>query len=66
MDLLAPMDHGWISDHEIFFLREKNQGDFMYLKADIHDGMKTELEALTPYLRDKEDRSVDFEMQASP
>ena len=27
MDLLAPMDHGWISDHEIFFLREKNQGD---------------------------------------
>jgi hypothetical protein len=66
MDLLAPMDHGWISDHEIFFLREKNQGDFMCLKADIRDGKETLLEALSPYLRDKEDRSIPFEMQASP
>jgi len=66
MDLLAPMDHGWISDHEIFFLREKNQGDFMCLKADIRNGKETLLKALSPYLRDKEDRSVPFEMQASP
>lgn len=66
MDLLAPMDHGWISDHEIFFLREKNQGDFMCLKADIRDGKETLLEALSPYLKDKEDRSIPFEMQASP
>ena len=66
MDLLAPQDHGWISDHEIFFLREKNQGDFMCIKTDIRDGKETVLEALSPYLRDKEDRSISFEMQASP
>lgn len=66
MDLLAPSDHDWISDHEIFFLREKNQGDFMCLKVDIRDGKETVLEALSPYLRDKEDRSIHFEMQASP
>lgn len=66
MDLLAPPDHGWISDHEIFFLREKNQGDFMCIKADIRDGKETVLEALSPFLRDKEDRSVPFEMQSSP
>lgn len=66
MDLLAPQDHGWISDHEIFFLREKNQGDFMCIKTDIRDGNEMVLEALSPYLRDKEDRSIPFEMQASP
>ncbi|HAO67420.1 MAG TPA: hypothetical protein DCR17_12125 [Verrucomicrobiales bacterium] len=28
MDLQAPKHHGWLSDHEIFFLREKNKGVF--------------------------------------
>ena len=66
MDLLAPQDHGWISDHEIFFLREKNQGDFMCIKADIRDGKETVLESLSHYLRDKEDRSLAFHMEPSP
>lgn len=37
MDLQAPTDHGWLSDHEIFFLRKKNQGDFLCVKTDIRD-----------------------------
>ena len=66
MDLLAPQEHGWISNHEIFFLREKNQGDFMCVKVNVHDGKETIIQSLSPYLRDKEDRALAFKVEASP
>jgi len=66
LDLMAPSDYGWISDHELFFLREKNQGDFLCFKIDIRDGQETVMDALSPYLQDKEDRGATFFMQSSP
>jgi hypothetical protein len=66
LDLQAPQEHGWLSDHEIFFLREKNQGDFLCVKTDIRDGSETVIEELSPYLQDMENRSVLFKMFPSP
>ncbi len=66
MDLQAPNDFGWLSDHEIFFLREKNQGDFLCVKADIRDGSESIIEELSPYLQDMEERGKYFNMFASP
>ncbi len=66
MDLQAPKHHGWLSDHEIFFLREKNQGDFLCVKMDINDGHESLLKALSPHLRDHEERGSQFEIKSSP
>ncbi|MDC0325632.1 hypothetical protein OAM01_02630 [bacterium] len=66
MDLQAPQNHGWLSDHEIFFLREKNQGDFLCVKKDIRDGTETVLEELSPFLENLEERSKAFFMKSSP
>jgi len=66
MDLQAPKHHGWLSDHEIFFLREKNQGDFLCVKMDINDGHESLMEALSPHLKDHEERGNHFEIKSSP
>ena len=66
MDLQAPKHHGWLSDHEIFFLREKNQGDFLCVKMDINDGQESLMKALSPHLRDHEERGNHFEIKSSP
>ena len=66
MDLQAPKDHGWLSDHEIFFLREKNQGDFLCVKTDIRDGTETVIEELSPYLQGHEERGDLFKLESSP
>ncbi|MBT5926392.1 MAG: hypothetical protein HOH33_07210 [Verrucomicrobia bacterium] len=66
MDLQAPQEHGWLSDHEIFFLREKNQCDFLCIKKDVRDGSESVMEALSPFLQDHEDRGKYFELKPSP
>ena len=66
IDLQAPKHHGWLSDHEIFFLREKNQGDFLCVKTDINDGHESLMEALSPHLQDHEERGNHFEIKSSP
>ena len=66
LDLMAPPTKGWLNDHAVFFLREKNQGDFQCVSVDIHTLKETVIESLSPLLRDLEDRSQIEEIRASP
>ena len=66
LDLMAPPTQGWLNDHAVFFLREKNQGDFQCVSVDIHTLKETVIESLSPLLRDLEDRSQIVEIRASP
>ena len=66
LDLMAPPTQGWLNDHTVFFLREKNQGDFQCVSVDIHTLKETVIESLSPLLRDLEDRGQIVEIRASP
>ena len=51
LDPMAPPTQGWLNDHAVFFLREKNQGDFQCVSVDIHTLKETVIESLSPLLR---------------
>jgi hypothetical protein len=66
LDTMAPATHGWLNEDEVFFLREKNQGDFLCVKVNIHTLAESAIESVSPLLLDLEERDQIVHLQASP